>query len=79
MDALRKLQKNGKFTTYSEAWQNLYADLRFNFPVLMRVMDLAGRKHYEETGDIGLLSLVRRDDGVLPEGFLDWADKVRVH
>ena len=41
-------------------------------------MDLGGRKHYEETGDIGLLSLIRRDDGVLPEGFLDWADKVRV-
>ncbi len=78
LDSLRKLQKIGKFTTYSEVWENLYADLRFNYPILMNVMNLAGRKHYEETGDIGLLTLVRDNDGVLPGGFLNWADKVRV-
>lgn len=78
LDNLRELQKIGKFTTYSEVWENLYADLRFNYPILMKVMDLAGRKHYEESGDIGLLTLIRRDDGVLPDGFLDWAGKVRV-
>ncbi len=78
LDNLRELQDIGKFTTYSEVWENLYADLRFNYPILMKVMNLAGRKHYEETGDIGLLTLVRRDDGVLPDGFLDWAGKVRV-
>jgi hypothetical protein len=76
LGVLRDTQQSGRFTTYSEIWENLYADLRFNFPVLMKVMDLTGRKHYEDTGDIGLLSLVRRDDGVLPEGFLNWANKV---
>ena len=78
LETLRELQQTRTLTTYSEIWETLYADLRFNFPILMKVMDLGGRKHYEETGDIGLLSLIRRDDGVLPEGFLDWADKVRV-
>ncbi len=49
-------------------------------PMLLEIVTnaRAGRKHYEETGDIGLLTLVRRDDGVLPDGFLNWADKVRV-
>lgn len=78
MEDLRELQETKKWTTYAEVWERLYADLRFNYPILMKVMDLAGRKHYEETGDIGLLTLVRRDDGVLPDGFLDWASKVRV-
>ncbi len=44
----------------------------------MKVMDLAGRKHYEETGDIGILTLVRNNNGALPDGFLDLADKVRI-
>jgi hypothetical protein len=78
LETLREFQQIRTLTTYTEIWETLYADLKFNFPILMKVMDLAGRKHYEETGDIGLLSLIRRDDGVLPEGFLDWADKVRV-